>query len=321
MSLLFDRRAEVVIATGPRAQAISIPLGAGDVTGRSPLETTVPNRSPAVRAAYPLRIQFHIEKQAFLAPNTGSITITNLRKETRGSIQQWGVEVELRAGYLDQGILPMVFKGTSRTVDHVRQGSEWLTRIQLGDGENAYRYAQAVYSAGPGTSARKVVADLADTLRAFGIDTKKFVAQVQEGLIPLAVEQFKTGFAMQGPVLRSMEKLLAPSVQMSIQNGEVRAVLFGSSTPIPAFKISADSGMLGSPEHGSPDQDELNPVLKVVSLLLPQIQPGDPFVVGGESVKGVYRADKVTHTGDTHGGDWQTEIEGRQISDAVEVKP
>ncbi|MNV40860.1 hypothetical protein D3C71_1324790 [compost metagenome] len=47
---------------------------------------------------------------------------------------------------------------------------------------------------------------------------------------------------------------------------------------------------------------------KVKSLLLPTISPGDLVKLESRSVAAFQRVETVRHTGDSEGGDWQTEL-------------
>lgn len=302
----FGRRASVrVERVGQGIPATTL----GDVTGQVPLDLGV--NLAAVVPSGGLRIQFKIEKQPLTAPNTADITITNLSPATRRQMKEYGAETELRAGYLAQEPqLPVLFRGQARTIDHVRTGAEWLTRIQCGDGEIPFRFADVAASFRPGTAAKDVAGAMADRLKEMGVDTSAFRSRLDTLLFPL--QQFVGGYATQGNALQEIQKLLG-GYQVSIQGGELRVLDPRNPSSRTAVVLSPDSGLLESPEHGSPDRNGLPSTLKVKSLLLPHLEPGDPFILAGTSTKGTFRAEKVTHTGDTHGGEWTTEIEARLL--------
>jgi hypothetical protein len=322
VSKFYKRLARLVVQNNP-----VMDLGTSAFVG--PVQPDPPSNvldfpgSPAVNTGTiitsPLRIQFKIEKQPYTPPNTADITVTNLSETTRKQLQQFGALVDLEAGYAaqqfaDEGHLPRLFFGTARTIDHARNGTEWVTKIQCGDGEIAYRYSQANVSAAPGTAYATVAESLAKQLSPSGVDVSQFLIQLTAGQISFPRPQFVTGYAASGNALQELEKLLAPEGWLvSIQNGALQVVASNGTTPKPAVLISAASGMIGSPEHGTPDKDGLPSVLKVKSLLLPQLCPGDLFALDAVGNSGNYRAEKVTHTGDTHGADWFTEIEARPL--------
>jgi hypothetical protein len=283
----------------------------------------------AVRVTTPLRIQFKVEKQPYTPPNTADISITNLSRSTREGMEKFGAEVLLEAGYKGQVNVadgeehyPVVFRGQARTIDHVRKGADWVTRIQCGDGETAYRYATVSKPFAPGTSLKDVSSFMAEQLRASGIDVRQFVTQLGDDKFSFPLQQFFSGYAAEGNPLQELEKLLAPNGwAVSIQNGELQVIGSSIGTPKPARLISPETGLLGSPEHGSPDKNGLSSILKLSTLLMPQLGPGDLFVLKARDNSGNYRAEKVTHTGDTHGEEWKTEIEARPLGAASDAAP
>lgn len=289
MSRLFGRRAEVIL----EREVPLLPLKVGS----------------------PLRIQFKIEKNPLSPPNTADVSITNLSEISRRGLQKFGARFELRAGYAtERGALPLLFLGQARTIDNVRQGPHWLTRVQSGDGEIPFRFAVVNQSFPPGVTSAQIALDLLAVLEASGVEVTAFRAAIVGGRVRFAFPQFSFGYATQGNALEELEKLLDPGAYLvSIQNGELRVIPGNGTSTKEAIVLSPTSGLLGSPEHGSPDRNGLPSVLKVRSLLLPHLEPGDPFLLRDVDAAGSYRAEKLTHTGDTHGQDWTTEVEARLL--------
>lgn len=289
MSLIFGRRAEVVL----ERETPLLPL----------------------RVASPLRIQFKIEKNPLAPPNTADVSVTNLSDFSRRGLQKFGGRFELRAGYAShKGLLPLLFRGDARTVDNVRKGSEWLTHVQSGDGEIPFRFAAVNQSFPLGVTSAQIARYLLDVLAAAGVDTTAFRSAVDAELVRFVFPQFSLGYATQGNALEELEKLLDPGAYLvSIQSGELRIIPTNGTSTKAAIVLSPSTGLLGSPEHGSPDRNGLPSVLKVRAFLLPHLEPGDSFILRGVDSAGAYRADKLTHTGDTHGDDWTTEIEARGL--------
>lgn len=328
MSRFFGRRYRLLVQQNP-----VLSLGTPNVFV-GPLQPQPLPGSPALGNAFmvittPLRILFKIEKNLYTPPNTADISVTNLSEHTRKALQKFGAVVILETGYQDQlffgddgqNHLPTLFNGTARTIDHVRQGKEWITRIQCGDGELAYRYSQASLSVAPGTSYADVAGKLAQTLQPAGVDVSQFMRQLLDGKFTFPREQFVSGYAVSGNALQELGKLLAPNGwAISIQDGQLQVVHGDDSTGEPAVLISEGSGMIGSPEHCTPDKNGLQSMLKVKSLLLPTLGPGDPFVIKARDNSGNYTAQKVKHSGDSHAtGDesWTTEIESYPLGTAA----
>jgi hypothetical protein len=270
-----------------------------------------------------LRIQFKVEKSPAMAPNTADISIYNLAESSRRQLKSVGALVTLEAAYSDNSkgtlsqttALGVVFKGNARTIDHVRKGSEWITHIQCGDGEIGYRYSQANQSFKGGTALKDAAKYLAQQLQ--GIDVSGFLQQLASGKITGAVTQFVNGVSFFGNAGEELERLMAAAgYQLSIQDHELTALKLTQTSSV-VVVLTPTSGLVGSPEHGTPDKSGLPAVLKAKCLLQPRIRPGDRVRfqnLKNERVNGDYRAVKVTHTGDTHGLDWYTDSELRPVA-------
>jgi hypothetical protein len=313
MSAFFGRRAALTI------QRKGTPLPAqpqpGDVTGAASV-LAADGGTKTVIPSGGLRIQFKIEKNPQSPPNTADISVTNLAPQTRRQLQEFGAEVELRAGYLDnEPHLPLLFRGQARTIDHLRKGADWVTRIQCGDGEIPFRFASVNASFRPGTPTEKVARTMALALQDAGVDVGALLAQLDAHRLAFVLPQFVFGYASQGNALQELSKILGSSGYLvSIQNGELRVIPSSGTSAKDAILLSPSSGLKGSPEHGTPDRNGLPTVLKVKAVLLPHLEPGDAFVLAGVAAAGKYRADKLTHAGDTHAeDDWTTEAEARVL--------
>jgi hypothetical protein len=118
-------------------------------------------------------------------------------------------------------------------------------------------------------------------------------------------------------------------LEWSIQNQTLQVIAKRGTTKRQAIVLAADSGLIGYPERMREGAREKARVKdertgkranlvsaaqqrdgwRVKSLLLPQINPGDLVKLESRSTEGFYRAESVKHTGDSEGGDWQTELE------------
>jgi hypothetical protein len=145
---------------------------------------------PATEVLAPIRIQFTATKNLATAPNTLDLRITNLAEGTRRQLKDRDAQVQLEAGYTDdwmtvdgRRVLPTMFQGNARTIDHVREGPDWVTRIQCGDGEVTAAFSQISRTWGPGTVVGDVARDLAQALKDFpgsDVDISSFLGQLAE---------------------------------------------------------------------------------------------------------------------------------------------
>jgi hypothetical protein len=255
-----------------------------------------------------LRVAFKVSKSDKKEPNTCEITITNLSETRRKSLQQKGVKFILQAGYEASGI-GQIFIGDARTCEHKRDGASWHTTIKSGDGERAFNFARVNESFAAGSPVSDVVKRIASKLGLGLGNTNKQAAQL--------TGQYVNGYAAQGPASRELDKVLAGTgYDWSIQDGELLLLKHDEPSGATVPDIGPDTGLIGSPEYGSPEtihkqvKKTGKPLLKVRCLLNPAIKIGCQVSIRSERHKGPIRVKKLEHTGDTAGGDWYTDFEG-----------
>lgn len=247
-----------------------------------------------------LRVRFKIEKSLDSTPNEAEITVTNCNANTRAFMEAKPLVVKLEAGYDDD--LKFLFMGDlrngySRVVD-----ADWETVLKVADGDRAYRYARASRSYPKGTSVITALRELAATM---GLQLPSDVATS-----PVLQAQFATGRTLHGPARDELTRLLAPyGYHWSTQDGRLQILKDQNAAPGTAFLISQSTGMIKSPEYSVPDKANASATLKTETLLYPELTAGATLQVDSLAISGFFRINKLTHNGDTHGDDWQTECE------------
>jgi hypothetical protein len=261
-----------------------------------------------------LRVQFKIQKTVSSEPNCAEVSISNLSETSRASLQSKGIRIILEAGYV--GNLAQIFSGDTLHVSHARVGADWVSRIQFQDGGRALTLAKVSESFKAGTFVATVFRRLAGALQ---VDATDAVAFVQAN----CREQFTQGYSAFGSAKKEIDRLLTGrGFEWSIQDGRLQVTSDGNPTSGSAILLSPANGLIGSPAYGSPEHDEepfegsrprkpkkKATVLKAKSLLQPGIRPGSRVELDSVTAKGLFRVQAVTHTGDTHGGDWYSEVD------------
>lgn len=253
-----------------------------------------------------LRLKFKVEKTLLGEPNVLDLHIYNLSAETRAKMQKRGDPVVLVAGYV--GNAQVIFSGDAQTIDHVRDGPDWDTHVQSGDGAEVFRSAFSSHSFKAGTTWKDVAGTLAKDMA--GVNVGDAIAKLGTGDFAGAIDTFMQGFSAHGPTVREFDRVMrAGGLEWSIQDGKLQIVKGRNPTSDEAVRLSPSTGLVGSPDHGTPEKDGQPSLLKVRSLLQGGIRPGRAVVVESRSASGNYRANKVTHEGDTHGGEWYTGLD------------
>jgi len=251
-----------------------------------------------------LQIQFDIEHNLKKHPNSCTIKITNLNEETRSAFKKPPLKVTLEAGYV--GGLSTIFTGDVTYALSTLDGPNWVTTLQLGDGDRVLNNARANKSYGPGVTLKAV---LEDQFKSIG---QYLPEEVRNN--PAFQKTIQGGLAVFGKHKDVIDSLLKPTGHsMSIQDG--RPVITSENSVVGVtYTISEENGMIGSPEFGKPSKKGKAPDVTVRSLLYPEIRPGHPVTVISRELNGTFKVKNVKHRGDTHGPDWLTEVEITPVS-------
>lgn len=249
-----------------------------------------------------LRIQFKVTKAIDSEPNPGELTITNCAEQTRVNLQTKPLRLKIEAGFDDSP--RHVFTGDLRHGYSELVDADWETKLLLGDGDQAWRYARVSKTYKRGTSVAAILQHAASTM-GFIIDAKTLAT-------PALQAQVASGRALEGPTRDELTRLLAPyGYHWSMQDGQFQLLRDDETRADQARVISESTGMIGSPTFGAPGKNGQAAPINVKCRLYPELTPGGRIVVQSRAINGTFRVEKLTHTGDTHGDDWTTEIEAK----------
>lgn len=268
-----------------------------------------------------LDFEFSVKKSLGKEPNTAEISVYNLSEQSRAALQSRSLRVTLQAGYQDT--VATIFVGDSRDIDSTLDGSDWVTTIQLGDGERGYRWGHVNESFREGVSVIDVVRKLADRMQ---LDSTAV-----SDLAALRGKQYVSGYTAYGRSARELDRILKGyGLEWSIQDGKLQILQPDTATTETLVELSRTSGMLGAPTLNTPEgasrvlnpftasvetrRGKGKPTLKVKSLLQPEIRPGRRITVDSVTgIKGTFRVTAIEHRGQTWGGPWETQIEASPV--------
>lgn len=251
-----------------------------------------------------LRVKFGVLKTLTENPNTCEFTIYNMRKESRAAVQQNPLFVRLEAGYGSE--LATIFEGDLVLAYSVHNGTDWETRVQVAEGDRAFRHSRVSKSFAAGASAKTAIAEVAKSM---GLRMPTSIADAKA-----LAGQFVSGVTLHGPSRDQMTKILKPrGFDWSIQNNELQILAKNGVRPDQAIVISSKTGMVGVPELGTPKEPGDPVTLKTKTLLDTAIVPGGRVQMEAEEVKGLFRVDKVSFVGDTRGQEFFSEVEGSML--------
>lgn len=275
-----------------------------------------------------LRIAFEVTKTVEAAPNIAVIKIYNLHPDNEARIKNEYEDVLLNAGY--EGAMQLVFRGNIRHVYRYREGNDYITEIEAGDGDKDFRSAVMNETLAAGTTNAQLVNRAVGTFNGVG-GTSKGHVQIEER----ARLRGKVISGNTRDVLNDVSR--ESGANWSIQDGQLTIVSTNDVLPGQAILIRADTGMLGAPEvndKGVVVRCLMNPMIRVngalqldnngikakrqqANALATQRERSETNApLGRENEElvrldpdGVYKVLKVTHRGDTRGKDWLSESE------------
>ena len=264
----------------------------------------------------PMRIEFDIEKDCEAEPNENTIKIYNLSPTTRQAIEQPDMRCVLYAGYEQEGNV-LLCSGDIATAYSYHQGADWVTELYVLDGLVEIRDTAVSLGYGGGVSSTQITNDIA---------AKMGVTVV--GADNLKSRTWANGFSFYGAARKALDKVVAVTgLEWSIQNSELQIVNRNGVTKRSGYVLAKDSGLIGFPERTreaarSKKQDTPNKKQdekfafdrqardgwNVKSLLLPMVNPCDKIKLESVTVTNWFRVEKIKHSGDSHSGDWQSEL-------------
>jgi hypothetical protein len=195
---LFDRIA--VLRIGPNG---------GD--GKE-FRSQIASQDPTQPVTEGFRIGFRIEKDTSSTVNKAEVRIYNLSEASRGYAEKNAKVIELLAGY---GSTPkLIFRGDVGRCISTKEGSDVITKFEVGDGMVSYQQSRLDLSFKAGTT----VKDIFDSLiSALGL-TKGDQTSVPN-------KTFLRGLTLSGPARDHLDYLAQKfELEWSIQNGAVQIV-------------------------------------------------------------------------------------------------
>lgn len=251
-----------------------------------------------------LRIAFKIERQKVKHPDKAEISVYNLSRTHRSALSistpTKSIPCSLDAGYV--GATHTIFSGDLHFSQSQQNGTDWISTFQSGDGLKAFKAARINVGIKPPVTPLDAIQKIAG---AMGLN----LGNVTQGIGQRGFAQWASGFVASGKAELQMDKVMkALGCDWFIQNNTLHALGPLQTLAGKQLLLSPEHGLIGSPQSGD------NGMLKVRSLLQPDLMPGYSVQVQSSQVSGQFRIEKATFTGDTHGQDWYTDMELRPLA-------
>lgn len=262
-----------------------------------------------------LRCTFHIEQVGYQAYYYGEITIYNLTGETEKQIIQEGDKVIVEAGY-QNGNYGKIFEGYVFQPMRDRENVvDYKLTLNCINQKAILDHNLVKFTANAGQDPRTQINNIAKQAR-FPIELGKVTDNLEDVKLPRG----KTYF---GPPKKYFRDLADHSgAQWFVDDDKVHFSKISDPPAGQALVYTTKTGLIGTPQqidYGVSFRVLLDPRLKVsnpaMAVKLDQAFIRQQKARLGQILSildrdGVYRVIGVTHTGDTRGNDWYTDIIG-----------
>lgn len=246
-----------------------------------------------------LKMRFDITKTNNREANKAELVIWNLKETSRTKLQERDLEVIIEAGYVDS--IEQIFRGDTQRTVIAKEAVDWVVSIELGDGTKELKSKRINESfRGP----QKPGQILKKAAEALGLDIGNLEDQIKKDGSRSVLKELISGYVMSGKASDVMDEIASSmGLNYSVQDKKLQVLPKGGWLPNPSIKLSAETGLIGSPQIGEKGG------VTAASLLDPRMVPGQLVRVESEVIKGTFVVQKAHHVGDTWGNEWTTEME------------
>ena len=189
----------------------------------------------------------------------------------------------------------------------MRNGPDWITTFEAGDGETEVRSSFNVNASFPkGVKVQDVVQQL---IGITGLKKGDLVKRIQAKGFQSAFSEFTRGVTVTGSAHKKIVELgKSLGLQVMIQDGTYTAADLDRGTiSLQQYKLTPSTGLINAPEIGEEG------TVRAQCLLLPALRPMQKVQLKSAELDGEYRIEKATHSGSYRGGGWNTDLELKPV--------
>jgi hypothetical protein len=210
--------------------------------------------------------------------------------------------VLIEGGYEETGGAHQLFLGDLRVGTSVKEGPDWVTTIESGDGEAAKINARMKVAMGPGTTPDTAFRAIIKALGLSPGNSQKALAAFRSGG---AAQMYVQRAVLSGSAWKhAVDFCRSANLEFSVQDGAVQIVDTNKVLAGKAVRLTPETGLVGSPSV------DAKGVLSCSAFLQPGLAVARLVVLDSPSVKGNFKIQRVQYECDTHGQPWYAHIEG-----------
>jgi hypothetical protein len=286
----------------------------------------------ALQGEESMRVVFSVERDKLPWPNNAELAVYNLNPVTRSMLTSSGkVSAKISAGYI--GDVNQIFFGVLDTVEHIRDGTNWVTRMSASDAGEKIKQARVSQTFTKGTTYLAIIKAI---LKVLGLGEGNLASFATSAEL---LRTISFAASLHGNAVEELTYFLrAANLEFSIQDGKVQFLRIGEGAPnLQGPLINGDHGMVGSPRIvrekatdltrkktkttvqnsiASALDDDVDMITTVEGqcLLNARLVPGVMFRLESETINADWLACATKHVGDTHGQEWTTDFKGMPVA-------
>lgn len=258
-----------------------------------------------------LRVTFKIIKTVMMQPNMSEIVIYNLSPETENTIIKEGNRVIIEAGYEGEQYGKIFDGNVIQPIRDKEDGTTYKLTLSALDGDRFFNYGLYTGSFTRGLTTRQQVSELSSKAK-----IPSELGDISSGLSSAKLTRGKVVFGLARDYLRQLAK--TENATFYLDDGKVNIIKASDLPTGKQFDLSPASGLIGVPaqaEYGVTAKMLLNPrvglnkYIHIDNSLVRAKQVELGTIQRSLDRDGLYRVIKITHTGDTRGTEWYTEVE------------
>jgi hypothetical protein len=268
---------------------------------------------------------FEVEQSAYSTPWKLTVRVYNLEQNLMQAIAKEYTQVQLEAGYLN-GPKGIIFNGLVSYFELGRENNTDLVLIiHAAEADLAWNETPVNATLPAGSTAADVVNACQSEMDKNGKIKLGAMSALSTGQSPRA----RTLYGQSKDILRDVTQ--SNNATAFISDGKINVVTKDEVLKLPTVVLNSTSGMIGIPYQ------TLDGAINVRSLLNPQLKPAGSVQINEKDIRqiavknaglaasdlgtigffddhnqihtdGLYKVYALTHTGDTRGNDWYTDI-------------
>lgn len=256
-----------------------------------------------------LRVAFDITKTNRKSANNAKIMIYNLNESNKSLLKtKEDLSLTLEIGYGINNI-DLLFTGDIVKSSTQRNGPDFISTIEVDDGDQALTTATIDKSYVAGTNLKTVIND--------SLQSMKDAGQIVIGSINSIKDDIaQNGFTASGLASSVIDQITKKQgLEFSIQDNETQILGIDEDTGEEAIVLTPTTGLIGSPRIGliGKEASKIDGIEFKALIQTTRFKPGRVAQIKSREVDGFFKILKSKFTGDTHAPAWFVTCEAQTI--------